>query len=220
MIDLYTWTTPNGYKASIALEELALPYTVHPIDLGEGDQKQPWFLAINPNGRIPAIVDRDEDHFAVFESGAILIYLAEKTGRLLPTERRARSRVLQWLTWQVSGLGPMLGQANVFLRYFPEKLPAAISRYRNESRRLLEVLDRHLRDSEWLADDFSIADIATYPWARIHDMVGISIDDLPHLSRWLAAMAARPASQRGVVVPPPPAIVPDTARVGAAIVMR
>lgn len=219
MIDLYTWTTPNGYKASIALEELALPYTVHPVALGKREQKEPWFLAINPNGRIPAIVDRDEDNFAVFESGAILIYLAEKTGRLLPTERRARSRVLQWLTWQVGGLGPMMGQVNVFLRYFPVKLPEAISRYQNESRRLLEVLDAHLRDSEWLAGDYSIADIASFPWARVHDNAEISIEGLPHLARWLAAMAARPACQRGLAVPPAQAPV-DPAVMAAAIVVR
>ena len=220
MIDLYTWTTPNGYKASIALEELGLAYTAHPIDLGKREQKQPWFVAINPNARIPAIVDRDEDNFAVFESGAILIYLAEKAGRLLPTERRARSRVLQWLTWQVAGLGPMLGQANVFVRYFPEKLPAAISRYRNEGRRLLEVLDARLADSPWISDDFSIADIAAWPWARTHESIGISIDDLPHLQRWLAAMAARPATQRGLAVPARPAEVATTEQIGAAIVMR
>ncbi|HUJ62805.1 MAG TPA: glutathione S-transferase N-terminal domain-containing protein, partial [Kofleriaceae bacterium] len=187
MIDLYTWTTPNGYKVSIALEELGVPYTAHPIDLGLRVQKEPWFVAISPNGRIPAIVDRDRD-LAVFESAAILIYLAEVAGRLLPTEPRARSRVLQWLSWQVSGLGPMMGQAVVFTRYFPEKLPQAISRYQNESRRLLEVLDARLRDSEWIAGDYSIADIAAFPWARVHDTCRVSIDGLPHLARWLAAM--------------------------------
>jgi len=220
MIDLYTWTTPNGYKVSIALEELGLPYRAHAIDLGKQVQKQPWFLAINPNGRIPAIIDRDEDDFAVFESGAILIYLAEKTGRLLPTERRARSRVLQWLTWQVGGLGPMIGQANVFARYFPEKLPQVISRYRNEGRRLLEVLDTRLADTEWLAGEYSIADIACWPWARATDWSGISRDGLPHLARWLHAMAARPACRRGIAVPPPPQQVYDAAQIGAAIVVR
>lgn len=220
MIDLYTWTTPNGYKVSIALEELGLPYRAHAIDLGKRVQKQPWFLAINPNGRIPAIIDRDEDDFAVFESGAILIYLAEKTGRLLPTERRARSRVLQWLTWQVGGLGPMIGQANVFARYFPEKLPQVISRYRNEGRRLLEVLDTRLADSEWLAGEYSIADIACWPWARATDWSGISRDGLPHLARWINAMAARPACRRGVEVPPTPQQVYDAAQIGAAIVVR
>jgi GSH-dependent disulfide-bond oxidoreductase len=217
MIDLYTWTTPNGYKVSIALEELDLPYTVHPVAIGQREQKQPWFLAINPNGRIPVIVD---DDLAVFESGAILTYLAEKTGRLLPTERRARSRVLQWLTWQVAGLGPMMGQANVFTRYFPEKLPQVISRYHNESRRLLEVLDARLRDSEWIADAYSIADIAAFPWARSHDTCGISIEGLPHLARWLAAMTARPACQRGLAVPAQPLQPADPVAMGAAIVMR
>jgi len=217
MIDLYTWTTPNGYKVSIALEELDLPYTVHPIALGQREQKQPWFLAINPNGRIPAIVD---DDLAIFESGAILIHLAEKTGRLLPSEPRARSRVLQWLTWQVAGLGPMMGQANVFVRYFPDKLPQVIGRYQNEGRRLLEVLDAQLRDSEWIAGAYSIADIAAFPWARSHDACGISIDGLPHLARWLAAMAARPACRRGLAVPAQPLKPADPAAIGAAIVMR
>jgi glutathione S-transferase len=205
---------------SIALEELGLPYTVHPIDLGARVQKEPWFVAINPNGRIPAIVDRDAGDFAVFESGAILIYLADLAGRLLPTERRARSRVVQWLMWQMAGLGPMMGQAAVFVRYFPEKLPQAISRYQHESRRLLEVLDHRLADSEWIADDYSIADIATFPWVRSHQSGEISIDGLPHVARWLEAMEARPACQRGLAVPQPPAQPADPARVGAAIVIR
>jgi len=149
MIDLYTWTTPNGRKVSIALEEMGLDYEVHPVDLKTGVQKQPAFLAINPNGRIPAIVDRDEGGFAVFESGAILIYLAEKSGKLLPQDRRARSVVLQWLMWQMGGLGPMHGQANVFVRYFPEKLPSVIARYQNETMRLLRVMDTRLADHEY-----------------------------------------------------------------------
>src|SRR5215210_2915078 len=148
MIDLYTAATPNGYKASIALEELDLPYELHAIDLGSGEQKQPWFLKINPNGRIPAIVDRDAGDFAVFESGAILIYLAEKTGRLMAQDVKGRSRVVQWLMFQMGGLGPMMGQANVFTRYFPEHLPSVIDRYKRESRRLLEVLDGHLAENE------------------------------------------------------------------------
>jgi GST-like protein len=201
MIDLYTSATPNGHKVSIALEEMALPYTVHPIDLGEKQQKEPAFLAINPNGRIPAIVDRDAGNFPVFESGAILIYLAEKTGKLLPTDAKGRSRVLQWLMFQMGGVGPMMGQANVFARYFPVKLQPAIDRYVNESRRLLEVLDGRLAQSEWLADDYSIADIATWPWVRIHDWPGVSVEGLPHLQRWMAAIAARPASQKGLLVP-------------------
>ncbi len=163
MIDLYTASTPNGHKVSIALEELALPYTVHAIDLAAQQQKQDWFLAMNPNGRIPVIVDRDHDDFVVFESGAILVYLAEQTGRLLPTDRVGRSRVLQWLMFQMGGVGPMMGQANVFFRYFPEKLQPAIDRYQKEGRRLLEVLDRRLGQAEYLAGELSIADVATWP---------------------------------------------------------
>jgi GSH-dependent disulfide-bond oxidoreductase len=202
MIDLYTAATPNGFKVSIALEELALPYAVHSLDLGKLEQKRPEFLAINPNGRIPAIVDRDADDFAVFESGAILLYLAEKTGKLMPTDAKGRSRVIQWLMFQMGGVGPMMGQANVFFRYFPEKIPAAISRYQNESRRLFEVLERRLGEAEWLAGDYSIADIATYPWVKIYDWSGVSIDGLPHLTRWLAANAARPAVAKGLTIPP------------------
>jgi GST-like protein len=203
MIDLYTWTTPNGYKVSIALEELGLPYTVQGVDLGKGVQKQPEFLRINPNGRIPAIVDRAEGDFAVFESGAILLYLAEKTGRLMPTDAKGRSRVVQWLMFQMGGVGPMQGQANVFFRYFPEKLQPAIDRYQNETRRLYTVLDTRLKESEYLAGDYSIADIATWPWVRIHDWSGVSVDGLPHLQRWMTAIAERPAVKRGVDVPFP-----------------
>lgn len=202
MIDLYTAATPNGYKASITLEELELPYTVHAIDLASGAQKEPWFTAINPNGRIPAIVDRGNGDFAVFESGAIMLYLAERAGGLIPADEKGRSRVVQWLMFQMGGLGPMMGQANVFTRYFPEQLPAAIDRYRRESRRLLEVLDRQLADNEFLAGDYSIADIANFAWARSHEWPGVSIDGLDHLKRWLAAIAERPAVQRGLAVPP------------------
>ncbi|MCP3137127.1 glutathione S-transferase family protein [Pyxidicoccus xibeiensis] len=203
MIDLYTWTTPNGYKVSIALEELGLPYTVHPLDIGTGVQKQPEFLRINPNGRIPAIVDRDAGDFAVFESGAILLYLAEKTGKLMPADVKGRSRVIQWLMFQMSGVGPMQGQANVFFRYFPEKLQPAIDRYQNETRRLYTVLDTRLKESEYLAGDYSIADIATWPWVRMHDWAGVSVDGLPNLQRWLKAIADRPAVKRGLDVPFP-----------------
>ncbi|MBU6297975.1 MAG: glutathione S-transferase N-terminal domain-containing protein, partial [Alphaproteobacteria bacterium] len=157
MIDLYTAATPNGYKASVALEELALPYEVHYVQLGKLEQKQDWFLKINPNGRIPAIVDRDLDNFAVFESGAILVYLAEKTGKLMPADVKGRSQVMQWLMFQMGGIGPMMGQANVFFRYWPEKYQAAIDRYQNESRRLFEVLNGRLKDHEYLAGDYSIA---------------------------------------------------------------
>ncbi|HEU0036074.1 MAG TPA: glutathione S-transferase N-terminal domain-containing protein [Kofleriaceae bacterium] len=203
MIDLYTAATPNGHKVSIALEELALPYTVHAIDLGKQEQKRPEFLAMNPNGRIPVIVDRAHDDFVVFESGAILIYLAEQTGQLLPTEPKRRSRVLQWLMFQMAGIGPMMGQANVFYRYFPVKLEPAIQRYQNESRRLLAILDGQLARAPWIAgDEYSIADIATYPWAKTYEWSGVSVEGLAHLQRWLDAMAARPAVQKGLAIPP------------------
>ncbi len=201
MIDLYTAPTPNGHKASITLEELGLPYEVHVVNLLAGDQKQPAFLAINPNGRIPAIVDREEQDFAVFESGAIMLYLAEKTGRLLPADRRGRSLVIQWLMFQMGGVGPMMGQANVFFRYFPEKLQPAIDRYQHECRRLFEVLDGRLATEEWLAGDYSIADIANWAWVRTHKWSGVPVDGLDALQRWMAAMAARPACQRGIDVP-------------------
>lgn len=202
MIDLYTAATPNGHKVSIALEELALPYSLKVLDLSKGEQKTPEFLAINPNGRIPAIVDRDEGDFAVFESGACLMYLAEKTGRLLPTEFKARSRVVQWLMFQMGGIGPMMGQANVFYRYFPEKIQPAIDRYQGESKRLFRVLDDHLKDHEFLAGDYSIADIAHFAWVRTHRWSGVEVDDLPHLQRWLDAIRARPAVERGLQAPP------------------
>ena len=204
MIDLYTAATPNGWKVSIALEELALPYEVHVLDLGSGAQKEPWFTAINPNGRIPAIVDREEGDFAIFESGAIMVYLAEKTGKLMPADARGRSRVMQWLMFQMGGVGPMMGQANVFTRYFPEQIPSVIERYRREGRRLLEVLDNRLRDHEWLAGDYSIADIANFAWARSHEWPGISVEGLDHLQRWMAAIAGRPAVRRGLDAPPRP----------------
>jgi GSH-dependent disulfide-bond oxidoreductase len=202
MIDLYTAATPNGHKVSIALEELALPYTLKVLNLSANEQKQPAFLAINPNGRIPAIVDRSEDDFAVFESGACLIYLAEKTGQLMPSDAKGRSRVLQWLMFQMGGIGPMMGQANVFSRYFPEKIQPAIDRYQGESKRLFRVLDGHLKDHEFLAGDYSIADIANWAWVRTHNWSGVSVDDLPHLQRWLQAIRQRPAVQRGIMAPP------------------
>ncbi len=201
MIDLYTAPTPNGHKASITLEELGLPYEVHLVNLLAGDQKKPEFLRINPNGRIPAIVDRDAGDFGIFESGAIMIYLAEKTGRLLPADPKGRSLVIQWLMFQMGGIGPMMGQANVFYRYFPEKLPAAIARYQNECRRLFEVLDGRLADHEWLAGDYSIADIANWAWVRTHRWSGVSTDGLDHLKRWMGQLAGRPACQRGIEVP-------------------
>jgi len=201
MIDLYTASTPNGWKASVTLEELGLPYNVHAIALQKNEQKEPAFLKLNPNGRIPAIVDRDEGDFAVFESGAIMLYLAEKTGRLMPADAKGRSRVTQWLMFQMGGVGPMMGQANVFFRYFPEKIQPVIDRYQNESKRLFTVLDGHLADHEYLAGDYSIADIANWCWVRTHKWSGVEIDDLPHLQRWLDAIAARPAAQKGITVP-------------------
>jgi glutathione S-transferase/GST-like protein len=202
MIDLYSAATPNGHKVSIALEELALPYTLHALDLQQNTQKEPWFLAINPNGRIPAIVDRAEDNFAVFESGAILIYLAEKTGLLMPSDVKGRSLVLQWLMFQMGGIGPMMGQANVFYRYFPEKIQPAIDRYQGESRRLFRVLDGRLKDHEYLAGYYSIADIANWAWVRTHNWSGVAIDDLPNLQRWVEAIRQRPAVRRGLLQPP------------------
>ncbi|MDT2076423.1 MAG: glutathione S-transferase N-terminal domain-containing protein [Planktomarina sp.] len=201
MIDLYTAPTPNGHKASCTLEALEIPYQAHAIDLTKGDQKKYEFLALNPNGRIPVIVDREQDNFAVFESGAIMIYLAEKAGRLLPVDTQGRSRVLQWLMFQMGGVGPMMGQANVFYRYFPEKILPAIDRYQNECRRLFEVLDNHLADNEWLADDYSIADIANWCWVRTYKWSGVSVDDLNNLKRWRDAMREQPGMAAGLEIP-------------------
>jgi GST-like protein len=204
MIELFTAATPNGWKISIALEELGLPYTTHLLTLSKLEQKEEWFLKINPNGRIPAIVDHEAGDFAVFESGAILIYLAEKTGKLLPTEPRARSRVMQWLMFQMGGVGPMMGQANVFFRYAPEKIPYAIDRYQREVRRLFEVLEPQLRGNEFVAGpDYSIADIALFPWVAGHEWSGVGIDGLPALQRWLELVGSRPAVQKGRSIPPP-----------------
>ncbi len=203
MIDLYTAPTPNGWKASIMLEEVGLPYTVKPIDLGKLEQKEDWYTALNPNGRIPTIVDRDADDFAVFESGAILIYLAEKTGKLLPKDAAGRSVAIQWLMFQMAGVGPMQGQANVFFRYAPEKIEYAIHRYQNETKRLYTVLDARLAEHEYLAGDYSIADIATWPWAILHGWAGVDIEDLPNLRAWIERVGARPAVQAGRAVPKP-----------------
>ncbi|EJM77002.1 glutathione S-transferase family protein [Pseudomonas sp. GM55] len=201
MIDLYTAATPNGHKVSIVLEELGLPYTVHALSFEKKEQKSADFLKINPNGRIPAIVDRANGDFAVFESGAILIYLAEQTGKLMPSDPKGRSLVLQWLMFQMGGIGPMQGQANVFFRYFPERLQGAIDRYQHETRRLYEVLDTRLQSVEFLADEYSIADIATFPWVRGYEWSGVSVEGLTALQRWMATMEARPAVQRGLQVP-------------------
>ncbi|KFX68998.1 glutathione S-transferase [Pseudomonas taeanensis MS-3] len=201
MIDLYTAATPNGHKVSIALEELQFPYSVQALSFDKREQKAADFLRINPNGRIPAIVDRDNGDFAVFESGAILIYLAELSGQLMPHDSKGRSLVMQWLMFQMGGVGPMQGQANVFFRYFPEKLQGAIDRYQHETRRLYEVLNSRLGEAEYLAGDYSIADIATFPWVRIHDWAGVSLEGLEHVQRWVAALEQRPAVQRGLLVP-------------------
>ena len=189
---------------------MGIPYEVHSIRLLEGDQKQPEFLKINPNGRIPAIVDRDNDHLAVFESGAIMIYLAEKSGQLLPTDSKGRAQVIQWLMFQMGGIGPMMGQANVFFRYFPEKIQPAIDRYQHEVRRLFEVLDTQLQDREYLAGDYSLADIANWCWVRTHAWSGVEVDGLDNLQRWRDAIEERPAAQRGLAVPEPVVINEET----------
>ncbi len=205
MIDLYTWATPNGHKASIMLEELALDYRVHPIDIGNDEQFAPDYVAINPNAKIPTIVDEDGPGggaFAVFESGAILIYLADKAGRLLSLEPRRRSQAIQWLMFQVGGVGPMLGQSQHFRRFAPHPVPYAIERYSTEATRLYGVLDRRLGATEFLADDgYSIADIATYPWVVRHEWQGISLAELPNVRRWFETVGGRPAVQRGMQVP-------------------
>ena len=201
MIDLYTAPTPNGHKASCTLEALEIPYETHFVNISEGEQKAPDFLALNPNGRIPVIVDREMDNLAVFETGAIMVYLAEKAGRLLPTDVKGRSRVMQWLMFQMGGVGPMMGQANVFYRYFPETLQPDIDRYQNECRRLFEVLDGHLAANEWLADDYSIADIANWCWVRTHKWSGVSVEGLENLDRWLMVMRDQPGMAKGIEVP-------------------
>jgi len=203
MITLYTSATPNGWKASITLEELGLDYRVHHIHMDRHEQKAPWYLKLNPNGRIPTIVDHDNDDFAVFESGALMIYLAEKTGQLLPADVKGRSTVIQWLMFQMGAVGPMMGQANVFFRYAPERIPYAIERYQREVRRLFEVLDTRLADHEFLAGDYSIADIAHYPWVWGYKWSGVSIDGLDRLARWLEQVGNRDAVQRGMDIPEP-----------------
>jgi GSH-dependent disulfide-bond oxidoreductase len=203
MIELFTAATPNGWKASIALEELGVDYRVRPISFDKKEQKESWYLKINPNGRIPTIVDHDNGGFSAFESGAILIYLAEKTGKLMPSDVKGRSLVIQWLMFQMGGIGPMMGQANVFYRYAPERIPYAIDRYQREVRRLFEVLNARLVDNEYLARDYSIADIATWSWVFFYKWSGVTIQGLEHLERWLDAIARRPAVQRGKDVPEP-----------------
>jgi GST-like protein len=197
-ITLYTAATPNGWKVSIALEEMGLPYEVRVIDFAANEQKAEWYVKLNPNGRIPTLID---DGFALFESGAILIYLAEKTGRFLPKDTQARSRVLQWLMFQMSGVGPMMGQANVFLRYFPEKIQPAIDRYQREVTRLFGVLDRQLAAHEYIVGDYSIADMALWPWVSGYEWSGVSVEEFSNLQRWLAKVGERPAVQAGRDVP-------------------
>jgi GSH-dependent disulfide-bond oxidoreductase len=204
MIDVYTWATPNGHKVHIMLEECGLPYNVHAVNIGAGDQFKPEFLAISPNNKIPAIVDSegpDGRPFSLFESGAILVYLAAKTGKFMPKADRKKYEVLEWLMFQMGGVGPMLGQNHHFRTYAPEKLPYAIDRYTNEAKRLYGVIDRRLAKSQWLGcDEYSVADIATWPWLRNWKNQGIVLDDYPHLKAWFDKMEARPAVQRGVKV--------------------
>jgi GST-like protein len=197
-ITLYTAPTPNGWKVSIALEEMGLPYEMRVIDFAKNEQKDDWYVKLNPNGRIPTLVD---DGFALFESGAILIYLAEKTGQFLPSGVRERSRVIQWLMFQMSAVGPMMGQANVFLRYFPEKIQSAIDRYQREVTRLFGILDMQLATHEYIAGDYSIADMALWPWVSGYEWSGVSVDEFAHLKRWLTLVGDRPAVQAGRDVP-------------------
>ena len=201
MIELYTAATPYGWKASICLEELEIPYNTTQIDLHQNEQKQDWYLEINPNGRIPAIIDRENDNFGVFETGARLIYLADKSGRLLSTNKEIRSVALQWLMFQMSGVGPMQGQALVFIRNVPEKMPYVIDRYVSETKRLYRVLDRRLATEEYLAGEYSIADIATWPWVYCAEWTGIDLQETPNLSRWFEALSSRPAIKQGLDVP-------------------
>jgi GST-like protein len=200
VIDLYTWTTPNGRKASIALEEMGLPYRAHPIDIGKDEQFQPHFLKHAPNNRIPAIHDNDTG-ISLMESGAILIYLADKTGKLLPKEGEARYRVIEWLMWQMGGAGPMLGQVHHFTKYNPGKAPYAEERFLKEAKRLYGVLDRRLAEHEYVADAYSIADIAIWPWISRFEWQTINLDDFPNVKRWYLTIAGRPGVQRGYKVP-------------------
>jgi len=203
MIQLYTWGTPNGKKVSIMLEEVGIPYEVHPINLQKGDQFNPGYLAVNPNNKIPSIIDTDGpggQPLTLFESGAILMYLAEKTGKLLPQDMRKRYEVIQWLMFQMGGVGPMFGQANFFFR-LSEKVPYAIERYHEEALRLYKVLDQQLGKKEYLASEYSIADIATYPWVWRHEMHQVKLEEFPNVKRWYDAISARPAVQRGMAVP-------------------
>lgn len=204
MIDLYTWPTPNGHKIHIALEEMGLPYKVHPVNIRTGEQFQPAFLEVSPNNRIPALVDTDGPGgkpMSLFESGAMLIYLASKSGKLMPTDDRDRYTMLQWLMWQMGGVGPMFGQTHHFLRFAPEPVPYAIKRYSAETARLYGVLDQRLAAAEYLATEYSIADMATYPWVARHEWQKVDLSDYPNVARWFAAVGARAAVVRGMAVP-------------------
>ncbi len=203
MIDLYGWPTPNLHKVTILLEEVALPYKVIPVNISQGEQFKPDFLKISPNNKMPAIVDHaaaDGKPLSLFESGAILMYIAEKTGRFMPQDMRGRYNVIQWLMFQMGGVGPMLGQAHHFRQYAPEKIPYAIDRYTKEAGRLYNVIDRQLNTAPYLAGDYSIADMAVFPWIRPHERQGQKLEDYPNLKRWFDAIAARPAVQRGLAV--------------------
>ena len=220
MIDLYTSATPNGWKVTIALEELELPYKLHTVNLSAGEQHSNEFLTLNLNGRIPVIVDREKDNFIVFESGAILLYLAEKTGKLMPKDVKGRSLVMQWLMFQMGGIGPMQGQPVVFERYFPEDVPQARTRYKNETRRLYEVLDSRLGQVEFLAGEYSIADIATWAWVHTYRWPRIPVDGLENLRRWIKVISERPACQRGISIPPPAGRADEQKARGSSIVTR
>jgi GST-like protein len=201
MIDFYAANTPNGQKIAIALEEFGLPYTLHRVDLGKDEQKSPEYLKLNPNGKIPTIVDRENHDFVVFESGAILIYLADLTRRFLPELGRGRSVAIQWLMFQMGGIGPMAGQAGYFVKRAPERIPHAIERYQREVRRLFEVMDTRLGQAKFLfGDDYTIADMATWPWVNARSFYEVPADGLPHLERWIATVGARPAVQKGMAV--------------------
>jgi len=207
MIDLYTWSTPNGRKLSIALEEMDLPYAVHPVNIGKGEQFRPEFLAISPNNKIPAIIDRENGQ-SIFESGAILMYLGDKTGKFYPADPAKRIRVHEWLMWQMSAVGPMLGRCHYFLHYNPGKAPFADTWFEAEAKRIYGVLDRLLATAEFMCGEYSIVDIATFPWIARHEWQRIDLNDYPNIRRWYRAIAARPAVQKGFKVPDPKAELP------------
>jgi GST-like protein len=220
MIELYTAATPNGWKITIALEELKLDYQVHAVDLSAGEQHKEEFLELNPNGRIPVIVDRAEGDRVVFESGAILLYLAEKTGELIPKDTDGRYEVIQWLMFQMGGIGPMQGQATTFERYIKEDVPLARSRYKNETRRLYEVLNKRLENRDYLAGGYSIADIANWSWVKAHRWARIPVDGLADLQNWIERIAKRPAVERGILIPPPAGSAEKLMSMGASMTTR